>query len=355
MFRHFCAAALLLATSSVSAFATPQQGLEAMKAWNLITLGDLASSSEVEGRTFVGGTLSGNSSNYFIHGNLLPAPSTPGLIVVGDVTGGTKQLNNSSGAVVGGNVTSGFNLNGDGQIVAIGGNAQDINGSNGSIIAIGGGTSGYINANGGVVVTNLNLNPNLQNTLVDGRDTMITDLKGLSTYLATLSATDTATIAYNRATFSPASSGSSLAVFDLTPSQLDQFGEIQFNLNGFDTVIVNVSGASALLNDNFLGGTQNLGQNVIWNFYEATDLTFTTAFGGSVLAPYAHGTIYNYIQGSAVFGSLTQNGEIHLGTYNGNYQVPGVPEPATWLQMIAGFALVGLGLRGRRRRAVAAA
>src|SRR3546814_17465829 len=97
---------------------------------------------------------------------------------------------------------------------------------------------------------------------------MITDLKGLSAHLAGLSATDTLSIASNKATFSPLASGSSLAVFNLSSGQFNQFGEIQFNLNGFDTVIVNVSGSSALLNDNFLGGTNNLGQHVIWTFHE---------------------------------------------------------------------------------------
>src|SRR3546814_12018517 len=100
-----------------------------MKKWNLITLGDLTSKSEVEGRAFVGGNLSGSSSNYFIKGNSLPASSTPGLTVVGNVSGGTKNLNNSSGAFVGGDMTSGFNLNGYAQIVKHGGQAKHINGS----------------------------------------------------------------------------------------------------------------------------------------------------------------------------------------------------------------------------------
>src|SRR3546814_6043614 len=49
-------------SSSLPAAAAPQDGLDAMKKWNLITLGDLTSKSEVEGRAFVGGNLSGSRS-----------------------------------------------------------------------------------------------------------------------------------------------------------------------------------------------------------------------------------------------------------------------------------------------------
>ena len=92
---------------------------------------------------------------------------------------------------------------------------------------------------------------------------------------------------------------------------------------------------------------------MIWNFADATSLNLTTAWHGSVLAPNAAATTANFIQGSAVFGSLIQNGEIHLGAYSGgNLEVSAVPEPASWAMMIGGFSLVGGAMR--RRRVVAA-
>src|SRR3546814_13719500 len=81
-------------------------------------------------------------------------------------------------------MTSGFNLNGSAQIVKIGGKAKNINGSSGSAITIGGSTNGYINANGATVLTGQSLNPSFQDSLVPERETMITDLKGLSAQLA---------------------------------------------------------------------------------------------------------------------------------------------------------------------------
>ncbi|MGH6633628.1 MAG: collagen-binding domain-containing protein, partial [Sphingopyxis sp.] len=61
-------------------------GIDALREWNLVVLGNLESSSEVEGRTFVGGNLSGNSSNYGIRATTSPS-GQPGLTVVGNVTG----------------------------------------------------------------------------------------------------------------------------------------------------------------------------------------------------------------------------------------------------------------------------
>jgi hypothetical protein len=85
-----------------------------------------------------------------------------------------------------------------------------------------------------------------------------------------------------------------------------------------------------------------------------------------VLAPLADAETRNYIQGSAVFGNLKQNGEMHIGTFKGGYTTSPpaggssggdsstgggatpVPEPGM-------FGLFGLGVGGlilwRRRRA----
>lgn len=175
----------------------------------------------------------------------------------------------------------------------------------------------------------------------------------------------------NKGVFTAQPDADGLAVFNISSADLDRIGEIQFNLNGADTAIVNVSGASVTLNDNFLGGTNNLGEGVIWNFPDAEKLNLSTAWGGSVLAPKADASMSNSIQGSAVFGSLTQNGAMQAGTYKGGYISPpssgsssgggtsggsssssggtAIPEPGMMGLFAAGLAVL---LLRRRKRAV---
>lgn len=345
-FHMLAGPGLLLAGVLVAgaAHADTPSGTDALREWNLIVLGDLVSGSEVEGRTFVGGNLTGNSSNYNVASIPASTKGQAGLTVVGDVNGGVKNLNNGAGANIGGNVTSGFNLNGNPQTVKVGGTIANTNVNQNTV------RSGLASTDPGFV-----------QGLQQDKSLLTTSMNGLSHDLGQLSANSQLAISGNRGTFNARPDASGVAVFSITARQLDSIGEIQFNLNGADTAIVNVSGASITLDDNFLGGTSNLGKNVIWNFTDATDLTLTTAWGGSVLAPRASARTSNYIQGSAVFGSLVQNGKMQAGTYAGGYYPPSnpasssstssggtaVPEPG----MIALFAgAVGALFLLRRRR-----
>lgn len=344
------AMAAALAAGPVLADPAMIAGTDVLRTWNLVVLGDLTSSSEVEGRTFVGGNLNGNSSNYQIQPIAASSTGTPGLTVVGDVNGGHKNLNNGSGAVVGGNVNSGLNLNGAAQTVLVGGSISNTNVNQNTVKA-------------GLSASD----PAFTQNLTQQKSLIETSMTGLSSSMGTQASNSQLTISGNRGTFNAQPDSSGVAVFNISAADLDKIGEIQFNLNGADTAIVNVTGSSITLNDNFLGGTQNLGEHVIWNFPEATSLALTTAWGGSVLAPKAAATTGNYIQGSAVFGSLVQNGEMHIGTYTGSYQAPSdpgtstssggsssggtaVPEPG----MVGLFALALGGLLFWRRRRVAA-
>ena len=356
LLRNSARVLTLLAATMLAAPAWAQSqplGLDAMSDYNLIVLGDLTSSSEVEGRTFVGGNLGGNSSNYEISSSV-PAltSSVPGLTVVGNVTGGTKNLDNGSGAIVGGNVSSGFNLNGAAQTVDVGGTISNTNVNQNTVVS-------------GLAASN----PAFAQSLTQYGSAIGTSMTGLSYQLSVLPGTaSVVTMNGSTGVFSVPPNATTPTVFNLTASQLSSMSAIQFNTDGSNLVVVNVTGASVALSQNFLGGTNNLGQSVIWNFPNATSLSLTTAWGGSVLAPLAAATTSNYIQGSGVFGSLTQNGEMHIGTLGGSYSLPSsplggsttsttssssggadVPEPG----MIALFAIGAAGLIWRRRRGVA--
>ncbi len=350
MKRIIAAAVLIFAGFAAPVLAAAVVSTDALREWNLIVFGNVTSKSEVEGRTFIGGNLEGSSSNYMIRTPAASPTGQPGLTVVGNVTGDTKNLNNGSGAVIGGNVTSGFNLNGPAQTVKVGGTIANTNVNQNTV------QSGLAASNQ-YFLSDLNQQKSLLQS-------SLTDLSGS---LSRLPATNSVTIANNRATFVAAPQGGSApAVFNLTAAQLATFGEIALNVNGADTVVINVSGETINLDDNFLGGTTGLGERVIWNFYQAKTLTLSTAWGGSVLAPLAAATTGNYIEGSAVFASLTQNGEFHLGTYKGGYYPPlvppggdtstgggtgtRVPEPATWLFLAGAMALLWSGRRFRVRR-----
>jgi len=357
----------LLAAVAVAtpAAADSNVGLQVLREYNLYVLGDLGSTSSVEGRTFVGGNLSGGS-DYYKYGGKTPPPSAtnaPGLTVVGS-SSGSKNLHNGSGAQVGGSVSGGWNLNGSApHDITIGSSASGINGSKGSNITIGGAASG-VNGNGATVKTNQGLPGFAAGLQVQASDYAM-GVKDLSAYLAGLTPTDAVTFPQsNLMKFEPTSTGK-IAVFSFDNADVFKTaGQLQFLTGGFDTIIVNVGGTSATLAKNFINSSADLGQHVIWNFHELAynpdkptlNLNFQTAFYGSILAPGAYATNNNHLEGSVVVGKLDQRGQVHLNGYNGGLTIgSAVPEPATWAMMIIGFGLVGSAIRRRNLAGLSAA
>ena len=323
------AATLWMLVAATSAQASLLAGVDALKEWNLIVFNNATSSSEVEGRTFIGGNLTGNSSNYNIKGAATSAAGNPGLTVVGNVEGNAKNLNNASGANIGGNLSTMVNLNGGTQTLNVGGSSvnQNLNGS----------------------TLNANLGSNFTSTLQAQRDLLVSSLTSLSTNLKALTTTGTVSTANNTLTISAAAA---LNVFAVSSDDLNKVNQISVTTASGTTTVINVSGTNILLNDNFLAASSSLGENVIWNFYEATSISVTTAFYGTILAPYATVTLSNFVQGTLVASSLVQNGEVHLNTFQGDLSsvggtVSAMPEPASWALMIIGFGLAGAALRRR--------
>ena len=369
-------AGLALATAGVAAAeplpaaengAAINAGLDAMREFNLIALKDLKSSSSVQGRTFVGGDLSGSSSNY-----LTGAGQSGGtaLTVVGDITGGAKNISNGGSVVVGGNLDSGANLNGGGSAY-VEGDVKKVNAGSGSVYA--GGDVEQTNAahiyHGGAVKNSNGVKhagDQSQDGLQESLEAIAADyaahLSATSAFFAGLDATHVVATPDNQNVIFDAGEGSGVAVFSISDieSLLTGRSNLKFSEPTFyDLVIVNVAGSDVTLpgSINFNVAT-GLGAKVIWNFYEATTVNFGSKnWYGSVLAPNADLKFNNFIEGSVVARNVLQNGDIRLGFSGGDVSVSAfatnaVPEPTTWVMMILGFGAIGHVLR--RRRATAA-
>jgi choice-of-anchor A domain-containing protein len=340
----------VFAAGSASAGVTEvNAALDAMSYYNVIVRGDYKNTSEVQGRSFIGGNLNGNAGQYNFGGL-----SGTGLTVVGDVNlqGGGKA--NTRGDIkVGGSIITGIEFQNSPQHIEVGGTVSNTNNAN---------------ANGNTVTQNAGLKA----TLEGQRDTLFGNPansadKGqfgeLTTYLKNLTPThsiDPANVKFDVGT------GTGVAVYSIAnlATALASVTNLQFDMpTTYDLVVINVAGTDITLPGGYnFNGPSGLGTKVIWNFYEATNLDFgSKAWYGSVLAPLATAKINNFIEGSAVFATLQGDGELHTPGFRGYdfpdlpppTEIPGVPEPATWAMMILGFGAAGTLLR-RRRMALAA-
>jgi len=140
-------------------------------------------------------------------------------------------------------------------------------------------------------------------------------------------------------------SGTAFNVFNLAGSSVSKTNYFEISGDPNSTIVVNISDKDVSLQNfgfNILGTDK---QKVIYNFYEATNITASgISIPGSILAPLANFNFNNgQVDGNVVVASLTGNGESHNYLFNGdlpnvptNHHTPTpVPEPAN---------LPGLGL-----------
>ena len=270
------------------------------------------------------------------------------------------------GATVGGSISN-INPNDAGATIQVGGGIGLINinapQSQGETIQAGGAVGDNGHTNGATVSDNLGntFAGTLQKGIATQTGAFVSDLKSLSAALAALPPTAGASFDEtdpNNATFTAVDSGKlGYAVIDITTAQLQAARSLDFALakvgGGYLTTVINVTGSGSVpisANDNDAA----IAPYVIWNFESATHLDTNTEFNGSLLAPLASLSNHSPINGAVAVASFNQGGEVHLGTFAGDTDlgkaIGGVPEPTTWIMMIAGVGLIG-GVARRRRAA----
>lgn len=310
--------------------AAPLTAVEVLQQFNLVSLGDVTTTSHVDGRSFIGGNLNGQNAVMGMHPGRAPASAYSALTVMGNVqatqvtAGGMTTLGNVNGVIVNNGAT------------AIAGNAShsNFNGSGGAYI---GGTLSHVNRNSG------SLSASTASAMFDTATS--TDfsrvLNGASEQLRALSSTGSSwTVNGNRVTFHAVADAQGVAVFDLRGADaLLGLAEFDFDLGLATSVILNSDIDSATIAANFVGsGAQSIAPKVIWNFYNATNLTINRQFGGSILATDALLTTRGNIEGGVFVNGLKQYEEIHLGAYTGVLPPQPLPVPGTLGLVLAAAA-----------------
>lgn len=316
--------ALLVGLYSQYSLAGP---IETLSEYNLIVLNDLASTSEVEGKTLVGGDLSG-TSNYGVRLTQNDSSNGDALVIAGDLVSGSTVNANGQSIVIAGN--------NNGQV-----NARSISSD----------ASEY------------------------DFDLIKSEFVNFSGYLSELAVNSILTTSTNGqpgpASFEVGSDvGTDVAVFNITSEEFFSNNKIQqydVDLNGESpsAIVINVSG-EVIDDSNFSGNgvgsivTDAFRENIIWNFFEATDIDLVKQLNGSLLAPFADLSNKTPIEGSVVVNNFDQDGEVHDALFTGtiNYdastdsQDPAVDVPAPSSMIIFASALLGLGLWRRKTVAV---
>lgn len=147
----------------------------------------------------------------------------------------------------------------------------------------------------------------------------VVDFTAAETDLKTKSATwsgygTNGTIANNWGGLNLTGSSSTLNVFNLSATQLQNIWGLTINVPAGSSVLVNVTGTNISLQNFSMNVNGTDGSHVLFNLYQATDVTLQgVGFQGSILAPQAHITFNNgSLSGTLVADSFTGQGQFNL-------------------------------------------
>ncbi|GAB2681817.1 choice-of-anchor A family protein [Aliiglaciecola sp. 3_MG-2023] len=286
--------------ASLSGAATATSGT--IGKYNLLLLGDYNfSGGDVQGQSFIGGDL--NSSNPVEFGSRLANTDTAidAVTIVGDLNANRVRVLRDNNLVYGGDL-------------------------NGTAIELNDGDDGQLIHDSSLTVADIK-----------------TELYADTAYFAGLSSTGS----FSSGNFDYAGS-ENMAVFDVSAADIfAQNSNLSMNWGSAETVIINVSGT-----DINIGGGVNLNNgfngdaafsNIVWNFFEATNIDFNgLASKGSVLAPYADTSGGASFDGS--FAAVSYTGAREFHNYTFDYTPPTstkVAEPSLFgLMLLSGLLVI---------------
>ena len=286
---------------------TPTAGVVGFSSYNLITLSNLSTSSDVENRTLICGSLVSSSAANF----------------------GTQIGSNSSSA-------TSYSLELNGQIAS--GNPIQVNagsfgvGTNPMHTIVASGSVSYtldgrkVNMNGGNHGSTINVNANLTTKCT----TLTNDLRTLFSSLASLADTPGNNVTIPSSSSDPLNiyvnnvNSNGIAVFNLVGNTVLNNPSVQqielfvasTVVSLLQLVVINLSGTSISFAQGNLVGTWfnsiSTGRaRTVWNLPQATSLNIARNWMGALLAPFAVVTTSMDIDGAVAVLSLTTTAAVH--------------------------------------------
>jgi choice-of-anchor A domain-containing protein len=304
----FLAVSFIVATLLVGGGA--RAGEISFQQFDLVTLGNFSSPSDVEGSALIGGSVTGTTWN--VSTNQTTTASTPTLIV-GNTLSGTVHVEQGSLLISSsGDITPGSTVNFNG-----GGSAL--------------------------------FNPSQVSSDVS---TVAGQLQAASAGYAALTANNSVSISGNTATFNATSvNANGVAVFSVAASALSGLGQYELNTvaPGVKSIIIDVTGSGSFSEQaNFIGNWSNFESTTLWNFSTGiTSITTGAAWDGALMALGANLTNKNDQDGAVFVGSMTAQSEVHLPLFDG-FVPASVPEPSS-IALLSMSTFFGLGCWFKRR------